>query len=110
MGTWPWQAREVRQRVQRQIHLRRRSAKPVALNILDEVVRQLARLDEPEKGQARIDAGRDDPPADLVAVFQHDAVGLIPADENARHLSLRADLYTSGAGGAGDRVGDRPGA
>ena len=41
-GPAPGQAREVRQRVEREVHLARRAAELVALDVLDEVGRQLA--------------------------------------------------------------------
>ena len=80
------------------------------MDVLDELVRQLARLDEAQEGQARIDAGRDDARADLVAVLQDDAVRLVAADEDSLDLRLRADLDTGGARRAGDRIRDRSGA
>jgi hypothetical protein len=100
----PWQAREVRERIERQVHFRRRSAESIVMDVLDELVRQLARLDETKKRQSRVDARGDDAGVDLVAVCQHDAVRLVAAHEDTLDLDLRSDLDSGGPCRARDRV------
>src|SRR5262245_2149518 len=98
------QAGEVRQSVERKIDLRGGPSESIVMNVLDELVRELARFDEAQKRQARIDARCDDTRADFVTVVEDDALRLVATYENAFDLRLRSDLDTGGASGAGDRV------
>ena len=56
------------------------------------------------EGQARIDAGRNHVGVNLVAVREHDALGLAVLDDDLRDAGLGADFDSGFAGGVGDGV------
>ncbi len=109
MGPRSGQRREVGQRIERKIHLGRRSAELVPTNVRGEVVGQHAGIEKSLEGESGVNARGHDGPADLVAVFEDDPLGAIAADMNAANRRLRPDLDASGEGGAGNRVRDGTG-
>ena len=104
------QAREVRQPVEREVHLAGRAAEPVPPQVLDEVVRQMRLAHEPEERQSGIRAGRDDACAQFVAVPQHHSRGASVLDQHLRDGRVGADLDPRLPGGGGDRERNGAGA
>ena len=105
----PGTAGEVRQRVERQVDLARRSAKLVAPDVGHELVGQVLGADHAHERQVRVDARRDDLARQVVAVVEHDADRGRVLDDDLRDARVRADLGAGFARGAGDGVGDRAG-
>ena len=68
---------ELRERVEREVDLCRRPAEPVALHLVDELGRQLARVEQREERPAGIDARQHEVGVDFVAVGEHDADGAL---------------------------------
>ena len=99
-------AGEVGSGVERQVDLGRGAAEAEAAEAGHQIVGQRGRVHELEERAARIEAGRDDPGPELVAVLQRDAPGPSPLDDHLRHGGVGADLGARLAGRAGDRVGD----
>jgi len=55
-------------------------------------VRQVFGIDEPVKGESRIDAGRNEIGINLVAIGEHDSFRFTIFDKNFRDARLRADF------------------
>ena len=73
MRSWTRETPEVRQRVEREVHFRRRAAELVAIHIDEELAWQCVRFEQAAERQPRIEARHDEAGGDLVAVLQHDA-------------------------------------
>jgi hypothetical protein len=78
-------AGEIRKAIERHIHLSRRSAELVPINVFDEVIGQMLFTDHPYECQARVKARGDDIGEDLIAIFEGYAFGLAAGHENLRH-------------------------
>ena len=85
---------ELGQGVEREVDLARRAPELVALDVLDELPRQLLLADELHEGQPRVDARGHDAGADLLARLEHDTRGLAARDQDLGDRGLRADLDT----------------
>ena len=101
------EAGELRQTTQRQVHLARRAAKLVALDFLDEVVRQLLAFDQLQERAARVEPGDDDRRGDLVAVLEDDAAHAAVLHEHALDRRVRANLGAERARRRRDGLADR---
>ena len=102
--------REVRQRVEREVHLSGRAAESIALHPLDELVRQQLLSNHRQERAPRVDARRDQIGLDLVAVLEHHAARAVLAHDNARDRRLGADLDAGLPRGGRNRFGDGAGA
>ena len=104
------QAGEVRQAVEREVHLARRAAELVAAHALQEVGWQILRVEPALEREPRIDARDHRVGVELVAVLEHDAGGPAVLRENLRDRALGANLRAEAAGRVADGVRDRAGA
>ena len=92
MSAWPGYGLEIRQRVERQVHLAGRAAILVAIHVFQKFRGQCARLKKFRKGQPGIDARRNDVGINLVAVGQHHAFGFAVLHDDLRDGGLGADF------------------
>src|SRR6266511_4369773 len=100
-------AAEAGQRIERQVHLARRTAELEALDIRDELRGQLIGLEQLEEGSAWIEARHDNSRRQLVTVFQHDASGPAVTHEDLRNTGIAPDLSPERAGGGRDGFAHR---
>ncbi len=89
---------EIRQAVEREIHLERRAFDAVVLDGRAKFRVELAGLDEFEERGFRIEIGGHDAGVDFVAIFEHHAVGAAVAHQDAADRGVDADLRASGCG------------
>ena len=86
------EGRVARHAVQREVHLGRGALEAEALDRLDEVGRQLARLDELEERAPRIERRDDDRRVELGAVLEGHARGPPVAGDDVLHGRVQPDL------------------
>ena len=87
------QKRELRQRVEREVHLARRAAEPeIARSSSTSSSGRSLRLDELEERAPRVESGYHDRRANLVAVREHHAGRAAVPDDHAFDVRVRADL------------------
>ena len=107
---WPGQRRELRQRVERQVDLRRRAPIAKTAQVAHEAVRQHRRIENPGEGQMGIQAGRHDARRDLLAVLEPHAHGAVAREQDLGDGRVGADLDPGLARSRGDGLGDGAGA
>src|SRR5262245_29529538 len=78
-------------------------------DVLDEITRKLLRVEQPQKGEARIDARKHEVRVDGVPVDKGDPTGVSARREDARDGSPGSDFCAGFPRGACDRVGNRAG-
>ncbi len=100
-------ALEVRQAVEREIHFAGGAAVLVAANLFQEVVGDVAGLDEVDEGVLRVDAGGNDVGVNFVAVAEDDALRFAFLDDDLCGRCLRADFDSCFAGRVGNGIRDR---
>src|ERR1700675_1405900 len=106
MSAFARHALEVWEAVKGKGHFAGRTAALVAARFVEEVVGDVAGLDEVDEGVFGIDAGRDDVGVDLIAVAEHYALRLAVLDEDFRSGGFGANLDACFASCVGDGVGD----
>ena len=104
-----WKAAEVGQAVQGEVDLSRGAAKLVATNLVDEVAREIACVNELREGQPRVHGRRHDRTVDFVAVLEDHAGGAAVVDPDSADRRPGADFDAGLQSGCGNRVGDRAG-
>ena len=103
----PLEARIARQPVEREVDLRGRALEPEALDVLDEVVRQLARVDELEERAPRVERADDGVGVVLRAVRERDAGRpAVLGDDRSRPANSRMISAPNDCGGARQHLGE----
>ena len=94
------------QPVEGEVHLGRGALEPEALDVLDEVGRQLARVDELEERAPRVERGDDDLGEVLRAVLQLDAGRPAARGDDPFDRRFEHDLRPERLGGPGQDLGE----
>ena len=92
--------------VEREVDLGRRALEAEPLDRLDQVGRQLARLDELEERPARVERADDDRRVELGPVGQGDAGRLAVLRDHVVDRRLEPDLHPERLGGPGEDLGE----
>ena len=100
------QRRERRDVIEREVDLRARALEAEALDVLDQVVRQLARLDELEERAAWVERRDDGVGVELRAVLEGDPGGPTVPGDDVRDRRLQADLGAERLGRPGEDLGE----
>ena len=98
--------RIARHTVEREVDLGRGALEPEALDRVDEVGRQLARLDELEEGPPRIERRDDDRRVELGAVGQRHAGRPAVGRDDVLDRRLEPDLHPERLGGPREHLGE----
>src|SRR5262245_64540931 len=106
MGTFARKAFEIRQRIQSEIYLSRRTAELISVDLFGKFRRQMFAADHFHEREPWVDTGRNDTRANFVSVLQHDAFRPSVFNNDPRDRNLRADLSAGFAGRTRNRIGD----
>src|ERR1700692_1505085 len=109
MGARSGHALEVRQAVERHIHLSGRSTVFEAVDVFEKVGRKVLCFNELIKRKSGIDARRNCVGKDFVAISEDDAFRLAIFDNNSRDGGLCANLNSSFASRIANRIRNRSG-
>src|ERR1700688_288233 len=109
MGARSGDALEVRQAVERHIHLARRSTVLEAVDVFEKIGGKMLGFDELVEREPRIDARRNCLGKDFVAISEDDAFRLAIFDNNSRDGGLCANLNSSFASRIANRIRHRSG-
>ena len=109
-GPGPGHALEVRQTIERHVHLAGRAAVLEAVDVFEKVGGKMFGFDEFVEREARIDAGGNCVGVNFVAVGEDDAFGFAVFDNDFRDGGLRANFDSGFAGRVADGVRDCAGA